>query len=261
MTKSRPVPIGPRPTSRADERLGSVSCAHGPSLARIVHQRSGSGTWPAWDQEISRIDLHGFLVLVECRGAHPDQASIGSRLRMSHFEDLARCVQFVAWAYRTRPAQFVEAHAQDAACRPELSLDQKAHGDCGGVPATRREAAKDRLGRGLLVEMIGLRIELRGKSFDLFPVDPQPAGGKDLACGEVLKIEFVHFLSDCGSVLGVFIGRGPGAACDRGCIDQPEGSKRYAQCNKDGSQIAGKDPLPRRREPKFIDAGHWTLPP
>ena len=161
MTKSRPVPIGPRPTSRADERLGSVSCAHGPRLARIVYLRSGSGSRPAWDQEISRIDLHGFLVLVECRGAHPDQASIGSRLRMSHFEHLARCVQFVAWAYRTRPAQFLEAHAQDSAGRPELSLDQEAHRDCSGVPATRREAAKDRFARGLFVEMVGLPADRR----------------------------------------------------------------------------------------------------
>jgi hypothetical protein len=29
--------------------------------------------------------------------------------------------------------------------------------------------------------MVGLRIELSGKSFDLFPIDPQPAGSKDLA--------------------------------------------------------------------------------
>jgi hypothetical protein len=55
--------------------------------------------------------------------------------------------------------------------------------------------------------MVWLRIELFGKSFDLFPVDPQPAGGKDLACSEVLKIEIVHFLSAPWKVLRAFIGR------------------------------------------------------
>jgi len=80
-------------------------------------------------------------------------------------------VQFVGRADRTRPAQFIETDSKDAIRRSELTFHEETHGQRCGVPAACREPAKHGFARGRLVEVVGLRIELRGERYDLILVD------------------------------------------------------------------------------------------
>src|SRR5690348_6792266 len=101
-------------------------------------------------------------------------------------------MQFVAGTNRARPAQFVEADAENPAGRFEFAVDQKAHGHRCSVPTARGEARKRRLFRRLLVDMIRLRIVFLGKGEDLGFVDPLAAALKNLADGEIFQVAFGH---------------------------------------------------------------------
>src|SRR6202050_2298625 len=114
-------------------------------------------------QEIAGELLHGFVVLIVGGGAHPDRAAIGFGLRGPHFEYFALGMQFVAGAYRLWPTERIEADPKNAASRLEVAIDQEPHGQRGRVPAAGSQSAERRFFRRVLVEMIGLRIELLGE--------------------------------------------------------------------------------------------------
>src|SRR5439155_6496435 len=128
--------------------------------------------------------------LVERRRAHLDQALFGARLRRPHLEDLALDAQLVARAHGPRPAELVEARAEDSASGLHLALDDEPHGERRGVPAARREALEERIVRGSFVEVIGLRIVLRGECLDRFRIDAKAPGSEFLAGGEIFEIAF-----------------------------------------------------------------------
>jgi len=107
-------------------------------------------------------------------------------------------MQLIAGPHGLRPAELVEARADDPARGLQLAFDQQPHGHRGGVPAARRQAPEYRAARGLFVEMEGLRIEFGGESFDPFLLDPQASGAEGLALREVLEISSGH----CCGLLG-----------------------------------------------------------
>src|SRR5207302_10640520 len=98
--------------------------------------------------------------------------------------------QLVAGAHGTRPAELVEARAEDAARGLHLALDDEPHGDRRGVPAARGEPLEERIVRGGFVEVIGLRIVLRGEGLDRFRIDAQAPGREFLAGREIFEIAF-----------------------------------------------------------------------
>src|SRR5262245_65174 len=57
------------------------------------------------------------------------------------------------------------------------------------MPATGREAAEQRALRGRVIEVEGLRVELRGKSFDLRRVDGVRAAAEALPDMKILEVE------------------------------------------------------------------------
>ena len=72
----------------------------------------------------------------------------------------------VARPHRTRPAHLLNAGADDTACERQSAFNQELHRDRDGVPSARGETLEEGPGRGRLVEVKGLRIELSGEGFD-----------------------------------------------------------------------------------------------
>ena len=68
---------------------------------------------------------------------------------------------------RTRPAEFIEAGTDDAALDVQ-GIDQQAHGQRGGMPATGGQAAEEGLLCSSVVKVEGLGIVLLGELLDLF---------------------------------------------------------------------------------------------
>src|SRR5579862_9914180 len=83
--------------------------------------------WPSGDagtarhQQIAGERHDRLVLLIVCGRAHADHAAVGPRLGRPHFENLAFGMQFVAGPNRARPAQFVEADAENAARRLEFA--------------------------------------------------------------------------------------------------------------------------------------------
>src|ERR1043166_8964390 len=155
--------------------------------------------------EVADGHLHRLAPLVAGCGAYLDHALIGTRLRRPHLEHLDVEVELVAGAHRQRPAELVEARADDAARRLELAFDQEPHGHRRGMPAARRQAAENRAARRIGVEVEGLRVEFGGEALDARLVDAQPTGAVALAGGQVLEIFASHvavLLCSVGQVSG-----------------------------------------------------------
>src|SRR5262249_47424484 len=147
----------------------------------------------AWHDQGRDQHLHGLAVLIERGGPDFDQPLLRARLRRTHLEDLALEAQLIARTHRVRPAELVEAGADDAARGLELALDQEPHGERRRVPAARRQATEYAFAGGILIEMKRLRIELGGKALDPIAVDAGAAGAVGLANGKVLEISRGHF--------------------------------------------------------------------
>lgn len=124
---------------------------------------------------------------VECRGPHFDQPLFGVGLRRTDFQHFDFEMQFIFRSYRPRPSELVEAGSHDTTRWLELALHQEPHRKCRRVPAARRKSLKDRVARGLFVEVERLRIEFLSKFLDSLCLDPRTAGAKGLAHGEVFK--------------------------------------------------------------------------
>src|SRR6202023_1201996 len=117
---------------------GSLACDN-------AAERRSRSRRTARHQKVAGEHLHDFVVLIERRVLHPDHAAIGPRFGRADFEHLALDVQLVAGAHRTRPAQLVEADAENAAGRLERAVDHKPHGDRSGVPAAGRQSLERRI--------------------------------------------------------------------------------------------------------------------
>src|SRR5580658_2843200 len=89
------------------------------------------------------------------------------------------------------PGQFAAA-ADDPAGRAEGALDTEPHRHRRGVPAACGEAVEQALARRILVEMEGLRVELRGEGLDLGCIDPARFGAELLADRKILEISHAH---------------------------------------------------------------------
>src|SRR3979490_701922 len=101
-------------------------------------------------------------------------------------------MQLIPGTHGARPAELVEAGADDAAGGLQLALDQQPHGERGGMPAARRQAAEDRATRRRLVQIEGVRLEFGGETLDPLLLDPQPPGAEGLSYGKVLEISRCH---------------------------------------------------------------------
>ena len=129
----------------------------------------------AHDQMAQR-HLHGLVVLIQCCCPDLDDSLVRTRLRGSYLEHFAFDAKFIPRANGSWPAQLVKASADDAAGEFEIAVHQEPHGDRGRVPAACGETSKDRVGRGSLIEMKRLRIELGGKAFDALSIDADAPG-------------------------------------------------------------------------------------
>jgi hypothetical protein len=105
-------------------------------------------------------------------------------------------VQFISGAHRPWPAELVESGADDAAGGFEVTLDHELHRNCRGVPAARCQSAEDRVARGLVVEVKGLRVEFGGEAPNLVHVDSRHSRCEGQPRDEVLEIPDSH-VSPC----------------------------------------------------------------
>src|SRR5438309_10466032 len=94
-------------------------------------------------------NLHRLAVLVLRRRPDLDQSLLRTGLRWPHFENFALEVELIPGPHGTRPAELVEARADDPARGIQLALHQEPHGHRGGVPAARRQSPESRAARGL----------------------------------------------------------------------------------------------------------------
>ena len=74
--------------------------------------------------EIADGNLNGLAVLIQRSRFHFDQSLVRSGLRRPYFKHLALDAQLIAWPNRSRPAEIVEAGADDTASRFEFAFDQ-----------------------------------------------------------------------------------------------------------------------------------------
>src|SRR5579862_7497394 len=124
--------------------------------------------------QIADKHLYRLVVLIQRRRLHFDDALVGTRLRGSHLEHFAFDVQLVAGPYWPRPSKFVESGADEAARGLEVAFYEKTHGDRCGMPAACSQALEQRIGRDVLVQMEGLRIEFGREGLDARGLDKEP---------------------------------------------------------------------------------------
>ena len=137
---------------------------------------------------MSQRHLHGFVVLVQCRGPHFDDSLARTRLRGSYLEDLAFDPKLVPWPNRSWPAEFVKPGADDAASGFDIAFHQQPHRDRGCVPAAGGETSKDRTGCGPLVEMKRLRIEFGSKTLDAIRIDADAPRAEGLSRCKIFEV-------------------------------------------------------------------------
>src|SRR5690242_19708238 len=87
-----------------------------------------------------------------------------------------------------RPPEFVETSTDYSACRLQVALHQKPHGDGGGVPTARRQSPKEAFSRGRFVEMKRLRIELRGEGLNFLISNARSTGAEGLPHHEIFEV-------------------------------------------------------------------------
>src|SRR5262245_19220757 len=150
------------------------------------------GGRPAQHDQIADRYLHRFAVLIPRRGFELDHSLGRARFRRPHLEHLGLDVKLVARPYRQRPAEFVEARADDAAGRLEIALDQQPHREGRGMPPTGGQSAEYRPARGIFVLVKSLRVEFRRKSLDAVFLHADAARPVDLARRKVLEVPFAH---------------------------------------------------------------------
>ena len=100
--------------------------------------------------------------------------------------------QAVAGAHRREVADLVDPRAAHRLRVAQEAVDQEAHVEAHRVQAGRIEAVDHGVLRGSVVEMHGLRIELRRECLDGVGGDEQRPGFEDLSDGEILVAAHRH---------------------------------------------------------------------
>jgi hypothetical protein len=125
--------------------------------------------------------LNYLTILIKRRRTHFDAALVRAGLGGLDLEYLALAVQFVAPPSRPRPMELVETELHNATCGLQLTVNQQAHCQRGGVPAACSKPAEDRAGCRHFIKMEGLEIEFRSKRRDAILFDPYSSGLQGLA--------------------------------------------------------------------------------
>src|SRR3954467_2222390 len=191
-----------RPGARAARGRTPASARSRAAAARNPSRKVIRLRGPARHHQVADRDLHGLALLVARSRAHLDESLVRPRLRRPHLEHLGFHGELVARPHGQRPAEFVEAGADDAPGRLEVALHQEAHGHRRGVPAARGKPAEDRAPRGLLVLVERLRIEFRREAFDALALDAQAPRAVFLSGCEVLEIPHAGLLCSVGQASG-----------------------------------------------------------
>jgi hypothetical protein len=116
--------------------------------------------------------------------AHAGPAA--QRARLQHREAHA---QLIARTHRQQPLQLLHARRTEAGRAMQIAVAHHAHRHRSGVPAAGNEAAEHRRPRRRLVEVEGLRIELRGKPHDVVFLHDGRSEFADLPFAKVLPVE------------------------------------------------------------------------
>ena len=154
------------------------------AFANLVLLRRGNS---ARNNKLGLLNLNDVAALVYRPAEKNDRAAIGSRPRWRNFNDFALNMEHVSGTGWCRPAQ-LSPGADEAAGEWRTTLYIQTHRDRGGVPTARRQALEERLFRGLLVRVKGLRIELNRECPDLRFVKPVRSAGKALSDMKIVKI-------------------------------------------------------------------------
>jgi hypothetical protein len=122
------------------------------------------------DNQLGRQALHHLVSLIARQASHSGDPSIWPGSRGPDVQDFAFDLQTVTGAGWIWPIKLT-ASPDDTASDRQAALDQEAHGDRSRVPTACRQARKQGAPGHLVIKVEGLRIELTGKSFDLFLID------------------------------------------------------------------------------------------
>src|SRR5580658_10625779 len=109
--------------------------------------------------------LHWLAVLVQRGVSYLHDALVRFRARRQYLNDLAFHSQDIAGARGPGPGD-LPAQTNDAGGERQSGGDHQAHGDRGRVPAARGQSPENSGLGGCVIQVKGLRIELRGEPFE-----------------------------------------------------------------------------------------------
>jgi hypothetical protein len=155
------------------------------------YAESESSYRPTINDQLGGQDLENVTSLIERFADDRDNAAIGARSRWSDFHYLAFDVKNVARASWIWPVDLASS-ADDAICERQTRLDVQSHSDCGGVPATCRKAAEQRLFRRLPIKMERLGVKGPRESLDLLLVERMRSADEGLPALEIVQIQLRH---------------------------------------------------------------------
>ena len=130
--------------------------------------------------------LHNFVALVFRYITNANNAVARARLRMPRLQDFNFQAQFVSRSDCIRPFQFIHTHPDNAA-RDIHGIDKQAHRHRRGMPAARRQSAKQRFLRRVGIVMKYLRIKFPSEIHDRISGDWITGRNQTCADGEIFK--------------------------------------------------------------------------
>src|SRR5262245_58745191 len=138
-----------------------------PAPGAVPFRLSGSAGRPPRHDADRREGVDGRPVLIES-GPSDLHCSLRPAPRWHNFSHFAFKMDHITWPNGSQPAQLVYANAQQRV-RPEgPRVPSQTHSHRRRVPSRGRKAFKRRTLRRSLVKVIRLRVEFRGKAFDVF---------------------------------------------------------------------------------------------
>src|SRR5438132_2205010 len=137
-----------------------------PSQAPGPERHATQSARPARHDPDRRKGVDRLAALVE-RGPFDLDDPLRLRLRRRELDHLALDVEHVAGADWREPTQLVDPDPQQRMRAERAHVGRQSHGNGRGMPTRRGEALQRRLLGGGLVEVVGLRIELRREPLDV----------------------------------------------------------------------------------------------
>jgi len=114
---------------------------------------------PARNENIGDTLQHRFTLLIAQEVSVANDASVGFGFRLAHLQNRQFEIELISRAYRVRQSHLIPTQShQDLEVWLKLARQQDE--DREGMGARCRQSAKDRMCRGLLVDMAGNRIIL-----------------------------------------------------------------------------------------------------